>query len=767
MSSTEILFVVLFVFGFGLYVPAQTIKTNNPSKSLNQLPTKEDELTRHLTAAETFQLSGDLPSAAVENRAIVSLALQRAGNLALREGQLQRAVKLFNDSLATGDDVQTRMNLAVAYMRSSEIDKAIGEAQNALKIDGKNTQAHYLLGRLFYTRGDYAAALPELESTIINAPDFDSAYALGVTYLNLKQPDRAKLLFEEILTALKDNKNGLHVLFGRAYEETGYYAEAELEFKQELKINPKTPKAHFFIGYIILQHGGSERLAEAGREFEQELQISPQDFYANFFRGVVASSESEYQKAIGYLQKAISLKPNIGEAYLFLGQSQIETSNTAAAEKNLRRAIELSPNKKDFQLRRTHFLLGRLLIKSGRKDEGEKELAKAREIQGQMLATARDEISKILNQVVGEDKTLDNKKSTNEIEKQLNAEQVTLTPQETIEIKKLKSQLSGILAQAFHNLGVIAAQQSDIEEALSKFAAAAEWKPDFPGLDRNWGILSFRANQFDKAVAPLARHLKAQPGDALVRRMLGVSYYLTKNYKQAVETLKPIETNLTQDAELAYFYGISLVSLDRQPEATIVFTRLADQNLKSAQARFYAGQGLVLVGDYERAVKEFRQVAALDASIAQAHYNAGQSLIRLNRLDEAEKEFRQELLVNPSNELAKYSVAYTLLERKITTDEAISLLREAIAARFDYADARYQLGKALIEKGDLKEAIEHLETAALSDPTKDYIHYQLSIAYRRAARAADAERALKTFRELKEANRREKPSGMGNKTNVP
>lgn len=763
MSIIKFLFFVLITAAC-LPVYAQTTKINNQNAQ-----SREDELTRRRTAAETYQLAGDLPNATIENQAIVSLALQRAANLALREGQLRRAVKLLNDSLATGDDVQARMNLAVAYMRLSETDKAIVEAQNALKLDAKNIQAHYLLGRLFYARGDYAAALPELESTIITQPDFDSAYALGVTYLNLKNPDRAKLLFEEILTALKDNKNGLHVLFGRAYEETGYYAEAEREFKLELAINPKTPKAHFFIGYIILQHGGSERLTEAGREFEQELQISPQDFYANFFRGVVASSESEHPKAVGYLQKAVSLKPSIAEAYLFLGQSQIETGEAAAAEKNLRRAIELSPNadKKDFQLRRTHFLLGRLLIKSGRKDEGEKELAKAREIQGQMLASARDEIGKILNQVVGNDKSNENPKSDNEIEKQLKAEQVALTPQETAEIKKLKLQLSEILAQAFHNLGVIAAQQSDTEEALAKFAAAAEWKADFPGLDRNWGIIAFRANRFDKAAAPLARHLKTHPEDALARRMLGVSYYLTRNYKQTVETLKPIETNLTQDAELAYFYGISLVSLDRQPEAAIVFTRLAGQNPKSAQARFYAAQGLVLVGDYERAVKEFRAVAALDASIPQAHYNAGQSLIRLNRLDEAEKEFRQELLINPNDELSKYSVAYSLLERKINTDEAISLLKEAISTRPDYADARYQLGKALIEKGDFKEAVEHLETAARNEPKKDYIHYQLSIAYRRLSRLADADRELKTFRELKDANRREKPSGMGNKVDAP
>ena len=771
MSVTKFLFLVLLVAASYPSNNAQTTKNNDSAQT--RVQSKEAELNRHRAAAETYQLSGDLPNAAIENQSIVGIALELQANLALKEGQNRRAIKLLNDSIAVNDNSETRINLAYAYMRSPDVEKAIAEAQNALRIDEKNAPAHYLLGRLFYTKGDYAAALPELEKTIVAAPDFDSVYALGVTYLQLKQLDRAKLLFEEMQTALKTDKSDLHILFGRAFEEAEYHAEAEREFKQALVINPKTPKAHFFTAYLILQYGGSERLAEAGREFEQELQFAPKDFYTNFFLGVVASSEGRHPQAIRYLQTAAAANPKINETYLFLGQSQIETGDVASAEKNLRRAIEPNPNsgKKDFQLRRAHFLLGRLLIKSERKDEGEKELAKAREIQGQMLESARDEVGKILGSVVGKNQNLaptaENQKSASEIGKQFGAEKIVLTPRENAEIQKLKSNLNEILAQAFHNLGVIAAQQSQPEEAVAKFAAAAEWKPDFPGLDRNWGIISFRANQFDKAIAPLARHTKARPEDLLTRRMLGVSYYLTKDYKKAVETLKPIEANLANDAELAYFYGISLVRIERQPEAAIIFARLADQNQKSAQARFYAGQGFVLVGNYDRAVKEFRAVAALDSSIPQAHYNAGQSLIRLNLLDEAEKEFRLELQSNPSDETTKYYIAYTLLERKMRTDEALSLLREAIAARPDYADARYQLGKALFEKGDVNEAVEHLENAARSEPNKDYIHYQLSLAYRRTSRAADADRELKIFRELKEANRREKPSGMGAKANAP
>jgi tetratricopeptide (TPR) repeat protein len=765
----KVLFSVLLFSTAELYAQ----KTNSGNQNLSAQTAsqvQEDELTEHLSAAETYQISGDLENAAVENKKVAAIALYRLANTAIEEEKFQEAEKLLTESKNFDDNAKTRINLAIVYLRQNQIEKALDEARTAVNLDPKLARARYILGNVYFTKGDYASALPELEKVLTIAPDFDAAHALGLTYLNLKQIERAKLLFEEIQAALKKDSAELHIIFGQSFEKTGYWTEAEREFKRALAIDPKTPKANFFLGYVLLQHAGSERLNDARQAFKRELQLNPNDFYANFFAGVAATSESAHPEAIGYLQRAVRFNPKSAEAHLFLGQSQMELEQLAEAEKNLRRAIELKGNdpKSDYQSRRMHFLLGRLLIKTGRKAEGEKELDKARKLQEKLLESARDEVSQILGQVAGE---TNNAPSANSADIRKSAEPAnvsqtrSISPAKAAEIKKIKLYLSDILAQALHNLGVISAQKGSLDDAVAKFAAAAEWKPDFPGLDRNWGIISFRANQFDKAIAPLSRHVKTSPEDALTRRMLGVSYYFNKNYKLAVETLKPIESDLANDAELAYFYGISLYSQQRNQEASAIFGRISDQNQKTAQARFYAGQGFVLVGDYERAVKEFRAASAIETGFLQAHYNAGQSLIRLNRLDEAEKEFRRELALNPSDEMSKYSIAYTLLERKINTEEALALLREAIFSRSDYADARYQLGKALIEKGEIVEAIEHLETAARSEPKKDYIQYQLSIAYRRASRVADADRALKNFRDLKEANRREKPSGMGNNAN--
>ena len=722
-------------------------------------PTKADELLQHLSASETFQISGDLANAATENRAVAGIALQRVGNIAIEEGHYTEAVRLLSQAIGYADSAPHRTNLAVAYLRLNQTDKALEEARQAVQLDAKYALAYYILGNIYFTQENYQAALPALEKVMLLAPDFDAARALGLTYLYLKQLDRAKLLFEEIQATFKKDSPELHILLGQAYEQTNYPPEAEREFKRALAINPKQAKANFFLGYVILQYGGSERLGEAAAAFEKELELSPRDFYANFFAGVGASSENKHDKAVKYLNQAVQISPNRSEVYLFLGQSQIELNDLVAAEKNLRRAIalETTDKKAKYQARRTHFLLGRLLLRTSRKEEGEKELARAQRLQQESLASARNEINQILGQVVESPQVTPDAVDS--------GGQSNLPPARVAELKRIKLYLSDILAQAFNNLGVIATQNREFDEALEQFSAALEWQPDFPNLNRNLGIITFRKQQFAKAIAPLARHLKTLPNDNLIRQMLGASYYFTGNFAKSVETLKPLETVLANDAELAYFYGLALVQLKRNQEAIPVFNKLAEISQSTPEALSYAAQGFMILGDYARAAQEFRKVISLNPNAVKGNYFLGQNLIRLNRFDEAEKAFSRELELNQNDVLAKYHLALTFIERKIEPERTVQLLEEAIRQKYDYADARYQLGKIYLEKGEVQKAIEHLEIAIASDTNKDFIHYQLSIAYRRAARQEDADRELKRYQELKAANRKT-DAPMGNNENI-
>jgi tetratricopeptide (TPR) repeat protein len=668
-------------------------------------------------------------------------------------------------------------------MRLLEVDKALTEARAAVGLDEKKARAHHVLGKLLYMRADYAGARLELERAAVLEPDLDAGYTLGMTYLRLKEIQRAKLLFEEMQTAL-GNSASAHLLFGRAYEETGYSAEAEREFRQSLAIDDKTPRAHFYLAYVILQHGGSERLAQAREEFERELQLDPQSVFSSFFLGVLASNENDHSKAIRYLSETTRLNPGLGQAYLYLGQSQAELGD-AGAELSLRRAIELTTDvsQNGYQIKRAHFSLGRVLLKAGRRAEAEKELAIARDLQAKSLESSRQDVSQILGQAANPINEINapsqisaavpNRSDGQQIGnggavEVLLIEESPIGTRQAAKSQELKGKLTEILAQALHNLGVIAAQQGQLGPSLEQFAAAAHWKADLPGLDRNWGIVSFRAGQYETAIPLLARQVNGHPDDVLTRRMLGVSYYLTKTFPQVVQTLKSMEPTITTDPELAYIYGVSLIQVAADKQAGKLFESLAAQNPKQALALFYAGQGLAMLQDYDRALKEFRSAGELDPKMLQVHYNAGQALIRLNRLKDAEQEFRAELLLNSDDVTAKYHLAYVLLEQKQQIEAAIALLRAIVSVRPEYADAQYQLGKTLVGQGAVNEAIEHLEMAARAEPSSDYVHYQLSIAYRRASRNADADRELQLYRDLKASSRnRELPGNTRTKQNVP
>jgi Flp pilus assembly protein TadD len=58
-----------------------------------------------------------------------------------------------------------------------------------------------------------------------------------------------------------------------------------------------------------------------------------------------------------------------------------------------------------------------------------------------------------------------------------------------------------------------------------------------------------------------------------------------------------------------------------------------------------------------------------------------------------------------------------------------------------------------MDRGELEDAVQHLETATRLSPQSDYMHYQLQAAYRKESRIADADRELEIYKELKAKQR--------------
>jgi Flp pilus assembly protein TadD len=69
------------------------------------------------------------------------------------------------------------------------------------------------------------------------------------------------------------------------------------------------------------------------------------------------------------------------------------------------------------------------------------------------------------------------------------------------------------------------------------------------------------------------------------------------------------------------------------------------------------------------------------------------------------------------------------------------------------ADARYLLGKILLDRGDSAAAVEQLEASIRLAPGDARAYYQLGRAYQKMGRAEDAQRQFARYQELKPKER--------------
>jgi len=710
-----------------------------------------DPLNQHYSAAQTFQLGGDLDRAESEYHQVLALALQRMGNLAAAEtNDSEQAVHLLEAAVAADPPyADARIDLALVHFRAGHLDKASVQAAEVVKTDPRNARALQLLGNVEFAQGNFASAAEHLHTALGLQADFETAYSLALAYLSQHKLAETKLLFDEVLNDMGSTPE-LHVLLGRAYRETGYLDEAIREFKKAIELDPHYPRVHYYLALAYLTQGEKERFSTARPLFEQELAINPKEFFSTFFLGVIHLEDRDFPVAEEFLKKAVQLQPDNPDPLLYLGQEYFESNHPELAIATLKKSIALTtdPSHNHYQVSKAHTMIGQILIKMGKQDEAEAELKQSQDLRAQAFQSDKDQQDA---HQMGQHELLPDLQNTHERPALLE----NRPPFDAAAQKKaleIRNALTDILANSYNNLGVIQARREQYAPATDYFHKAAQWNADLPGLDRNYGLASFRAQRFEEAITPLSRQLTHQPGDTKARDALGVSYFMTDKFAQTVAVFQPVLADLPDDPGVLYALGVSLVHTGDSANASRVFRRMLEKNPDVAEIHVLLGQAFADQNQYTPAAGEFSRALELDPKIDGAHFGRGLILLRQGKVDDSVQEFRAELTAHPSDAKAKYHLAYGLLMQQ-QKDQAFALLTEVVRDKPDYADAQYQLGKLLLERGEVKPAIEKLETAVRLDPTKDYSYFQLSLAYRRDGRADDAQRVLQAYQALKEKER--------------
>lgn len=614
--------------------------------------------------------------AAGEYRAFIAEAAGQLATGYAGAGDYPKAKALFDESLeADTEQPALRQIYAEAALAQGDYAQAKSLAEQMLhdettpgSTDKKTlAKAHLILGRALLKMSRDKEAKKELETAVDLDPNFEDGYALAVTCLDMDDGKCAERIFSEMEASFGDTAV-IHMQFGRAYSQSDFPQKAVAELKKTIAEDPRMPQAHYLLAASYLASAETGSLEKAKAELKKELEVSPKDFLTYAAMGHIAVAQHEYDDATAYLKKAIALAPDNPDAYLYLGQMDYELHRTAEAEAALREAIaktkDVSRNR--YQIQRAHYLLGRLLIRSGQQAEAQKEMEIAQKL---MTRTLVQDKSRFGGNGPGGNGTGVSGMSNAGITVEEHADK-PVDSKAMGAVEDFARRLGPPLADSYNNLGAIAASGKNYVAALSYFQRAAEWNPELPGLDYNWGRAAFMASRFKDAAPPLTRYLKAHPEDAGIRSPLAISLFMVGDYGAVVQTLEPVVSGIDAIPQVEYVYAASLVKAGQKAAGVERLTAMEKKNPSIPDVHRALGEAYAdgKTADREKAAAEFAAAIRLNPKDAVAHYELGKLLLAGGDFRGAIPELESAVRLDPGNRDASVLLGAARGQEKIRRD---------------------------------------------------------------------------------------------------
>ena len=269
--------------------------------------------------------------------------------------------------------------LGAAYYKKGDYAQATAYLKKALDEDPADKEATQLLGLSYYLSGHPADAIPLLEKVQGWFPraNIDAAYILGVCYIQSKDYDHARGAFARMFD-VPQNSAASYLFTARMLMRQEFDPVAEEYALKAIALDPKLPLAHFLLGELYLY---KSRIDEAIAEFQKELAINPAHAATLYKLADAYSRIQKFDDAERLLQRSIWLDATSTGPYILMGKVLQKKGEPVLAARALQRAVTMDPNNP-----MPHHLLGQAYRDLGQKDDAERELKLAEELQSKQDA---------------------------------------------------------------------------------------------------------------------------------------------------------------------------------------------------------------------------------------------------------------------------------------------------------------------------------------------------------------------------------------------
>ncbi|OYV74917.1 MAG: hypothetical protein B7Z66_14795, partial [Chromatiales bacterium 21-64-14] len=267
------------------------------------------------------------------------------------------------------DRMHAYLKRGQTFLAKGEYAKAGVELRNALQIEPKNAEGHYLLGTVLQHEGDMRRAFGQYKSAADQDPKYvEPREKLARIYLAVHQLDKAHETIKAIL-ALKPGDPGALTVQAAVLATEGKKQEALAQARSLFQKDSHNTDAAILLANLYADLGPK---AKAGTTLEDAIRDNPKNiplrlWLARFYVGAKQPDNAER-----VYRKVVELAPDNPDYRTALAIFYAQTGKLGEAEKTLRDATRIDPEKA-----KPYLVLADFLAKRKSVAEAEQELQTA------------------------------------------------------------------------------------------------------------------------------------------------------------------------------------------------------------------------------------------------------------------------------------------------------------------------------------------------------------------------------------------------------
>jgi tetratricopeptide (TPR) repeat protein len=198
-------------------------------------------------------------------------------------------------------------NLGAVLDKKGQIDEAISQYQETIRLKPDYAEAHKNLGTALDKKGQTAEAINQLQEAIRLKSDYADAHNdLGVVLGKKGQTDEAISQLQEAIR-LKPDHAKAHNNLGLALATKGQTDEAIRQYQEALRLKPDYAEAHYSLGVVLVNQG---QMDAAIRQYQEAIRLRPAYAEALGAMAGTLDGQGKYAEAIRCYQAALKAQPD-------------------------------------------------------------------------------------------------------------------------------------------------------------------------------------------------------------------------------------------------------------------------------------------------------------------------------------------------------------------------------------------------------------------------------------------------------------------------